>query len=75
MEVERGAAIGHSRTPHRLIRNTGSQSPSLRQMVKESDGLFVHCHERWLERRVEQFREQFSWSSSTMEILQVNGWE
>ena len=66
--MEKAAAIGDSRRLFRLIRDTGPRKPHVSELIKESDGSWIHSQDRRLERWAEHFKNQFTWPTATAAI-------
>ncbi|VDP36520.1 unnamed protein product [Schistosoma curassoni] len=72
-EMGKAAAIGNTRQLYRLIKGTGINKSSVSQTISEKDDTLICSQSSRLERRAEHFREQFSWSSATLQLPSIPG--
>lgn len=64
--------MGSSRKLFRLVKVTSTKDPAVSEKFSEKDVTIIHCQSRRLNRWIEHFREQFYWSSVTLELPTIS---
>lgn len=69
--MEKAPTINNSHNLYPMVRNTGTQHPSLNEVTKQSDGTMIHPQEILLHRWAKHFKEQFNWPKPTVVLAPI----